>query len=329
MQPVGRPCAHRGAALRGGGGSVRPSARVPCTGPNEGAVRVANTSGLSPTVSGTPLPPVTPARIRWNVSAAYIREQDGHTDARRFPHRTCSHPERLALEEYDDSTSPVAVSTVWSEPRSRIGSAQYPTRAAAGPGVEVPRQQPGDDLRLGGGVEVAQVQRLASPPTGTLAGAQGDGVPDAVSCCPGAYGHPLPWSGWVCRAADATPRCTAHPVRKGGQRNDREGDAGAAGVAHTPATSRDHDEDHEEDGGPENVCVCDGNSCVWPLAGVGSRPPGHQARSFVSSGFCVGMSALPPSTARRRRRRNTPTVARKKFHPHADGRTFRILTPLT
>lgn len=47
----------------------------------------------------------------------------------------------------------------------------------------------------------------------------------------------------------------------------------------------------------QKMCVvCDGNSCGWPLAGVGSRPPGHQARSFVSSGFCVGMSALPPST---------------------------------
>ena len=49
---------------------------------------MAKTSGLSATVAGTVLPPATPARIRWKVSAAYRREQDGHTDARRLPHRT-------------------------------------------------------------------------------------------------------------------------------------------------------------------------------------------------------------------------------------------------
>ena len=47
-----------------------PLGRVPCTGPNEGAVRVAKTSGLSATVCGTVLPPAMPARISWKVSAA-------------------------------------------------------------------------------------------------------------------------------------------------------------------------------------------------------------------------------------------------------------------
>ena len=39
------------------------------------------------TDSGTVLPPMTPARMRWNMSAAYTREQAGHTDARRLPQR--------------------------------------------------------------------------------------------------------------------------------------------------------------------------------------------------------------------------------------------------
>lgn len=73
--------------------------RRPCTRLNEGAVTVANTSGFSATVSGTVLPPATPARIRWNVSAAYNREQDGHSDARRFPHRTWVSPSGSYLLE--------------------------------------------------------------------------------------------------------------------------------------------------------------------------------------------------------------------------------------
>ena len=87
MQDNGRPCGQRAPVSRRG--RHRPElGRVPWTGPNEGAVRVANTSGFSATVSGTPLPPVTPARIRWNVSAAYSREQDSHSEARRLPQRT-------------------------------------------------------------------------------------------------------------------------------------------------------------------------------------------------------------------------------------------------
>jgi hypothetical protein len=37
-------------------------------GPKEGAVRVRNTAGWVATVSGTPLPPVSPARMSWWVS---------------------------------------------------------------------------------------------------------------------------------------------------------------------------------------------------------------------------------------------------------------------
>ena len=94
-------------------------------------MRVTNSSGFSATVSGTPLPPTTPARIRWNVSAAYTLEQDGHSDARRFPQRTCSTPSGLSLAGVRAGSRPVARSIVVAEPRSRIGRAQWPTRASA------------------------------------------------------------------------------------------------------------------------------------------------------------------------------------------------------
>ena len=42
-----------------------------CTCPNEGGVSVTNARGRSVTDSGTPFePPESPARIRWNASAA-------------------------------------------------------------------------------------------------------------------------------------------------------------------------------------------------------------------------------------------------------------------
>jgi len=64
-------------------------------------------------------------------------------------------------------------------------------------------------------------------------------------------------SGWVCRAADATPRCTTHPVRKGGPESIvREGDVGAAGVAHTPATSKITKE------------MADQKMCMWCVTAI-------------------------------------------------------------
>ena len=58
--------AHRPIAARTTwrGRPSAPSARV-CTGPKLGAVSVKNTAGCSMTVSGTPLPPLSPAVIRW------------------------------------------------------------------------------------------------------------------------------------------------------------------------------------------------------------------------------------------------------------------------
>ena len=58
----------------------------------------ANTNGLSATVSGTVLPPAIPARISWNVSAAYSREQDSHLSARRLLHRVNVTPSASSAE---------------------------------------------------------------------------------------------------------------------------------------------------------------------------------------------------------------------------------------
>ena len=50
------------------GRMVLPRLRRACTGPNEGAVKVANTHGCAVTVSGMPLPPARPARTSWRAS---------------------------------------------------------------------------------------------------------------------------------------------------------------------------------------------------------------------------------------------------------------------
>lgn len=94
-------------------------------------MKVANTSGFSATEAGTVLPPATPARMSWNMSAAYRREQEGHSLARRLPHRTWVTPSGSCSLEYEERTSPVPVSMVSEWPRRRIGWAQLPTRASA------------------------------------------------------------------------------------------------------------------------------------------------------------------------------------------------------
>ena len=55
-------CFAAGAAP--GSPAAGPGRRV-WTGPKQGAVKVANTHGCAATVSGMPLPPVSPARISW------------------------------------------------------------------------------------------------------------------------------------------------------------------------------------------------------------------------------------------------------------------------
>ncbi len=78
------------AQWRPAGRGAAASAAVPASvhGAEQGAVTVAKTNGFSATVAGTVLPPATPARIRWNMSPAYSREQEGHSLARRLPQRT-------------------------------------------------------------------------------------------------------------------------------------------------------------------------------------------------------------------------------------------------
>ena len=75
------PAVRAGRRRRGGGGRVRAcsgSGALPAqvwartgrewTGPKDGAVKVANTTGCPATVSGMPLPPASPARMRWKAS---------------------------------------------------------------------------------------------------------------------------------------------------------------------------------------------------------------------------------------------------------------------
>ena len=64
-------------AAAGGVAGVAAAAGVDAA--NDGAVKVAKTSGCAATDSGTVFPPVTPARMRWNMSAVYSREQEGHS----------------------------------------------------------------------------------------------------------------------------------------------------------------------------------------------------------------------------------------------------------
>ena len=62
-QEMSRPCGQRRAlASRRGrqGSTVLPRIRRACTGPKDGAVRVANTHGWAVMVSGMPLPPASP-----------------------------------------------------------------------------------------------------------------------------------------------------------------------------------------------------------------------------------------------------------------------------
>src|SRR6478672_5659554 len=88
-------------------------------------------------------------------------------------------------------------------------------------------------------------------------------------------------------------------------------------VAHTPATSKVTKKMADQ----EMCVVCDGYSCVWPLAGVGSRPPGHQARIFVSSGLFVCVCPHHQSPCPRGPETKKHAECRAvEFHPHAgDG----------
>ncbi len=96
--PVGQPCGRRRAwASRPGrhGRTVLPRIRREWTGPNDGAVSVANTHGCAVIVSGMPLLPARLARTSCRASRLYTAEQAGQTASRRFPQATCRTPDRM------------------------------------------------------------------------------------------------------------------------------------------------------------------------------------------------------------------------------------------
>ena len=87
-----RAAAGVGVAAGSAGQTVLPRIRRECTGPKDGAVRVANTQGCVVMVPGMPLPPASPARTSWRASRLYTAEQGGQTASRRLPHGMCSTP---------------------------------------------------------------------------------------------------------------------------------------------------------------------------------------------------------------------------------------------
>jgi hypothetical protein len=56
------------AAGTAGQAAATAAGAMVCTGPNPGAVKVAKTHGCVATVSGMPLPPVSPDRMIWRAS---------------------------------------------------------------------------------------------------------------------------------------------------------------------------------------------------------------------------------------------------------------------
>ncbi len=108
------------------------------------------------------------------------------------------------------------------------------------------------------------------------------------------------------------------PGPKGRPRNDRK-DAGVAG-SRAHARSRQEITRKMADQKMRVVCVS-GYSCGWPLAGVGSRPPGHQARSFCQfRSFVWVCPHSPPSPPRAPNHEETRRVSR--------GRGFTLM-PMT
>jgi hypothetical protein len=128
VHQAGRPCGHTGRSRRARHG---PFCRSPCTGPNDGAVNVVNVHGCCATDAGIPFPPARPHSSRCHASPLYSALHDGHTAARRFPHRTYVIPSSSLLEEYTGRTSPLLRSTRLVEPTSRTGRVQPRARFSA------------------------------------------------------------------------------------------------------------------------------------------------------------------------------------------------------
>jgi hypothetical protein len=89
-------------------------------------VNVANTIGCVATDDGVSRPPMSPERIRWKVSSAYILAHGSHRDTRRFPQATRRYSVGSSRVEYVSSTSPVSASIVAELPTRRMGAVQPP-----------------------------------------------------------------------------------------------------------------------------------------------------------------------------------------------------------
>ena len=258
------------------------------------------------------------------MSAAYTREHDGHSAARRLPHRTCSTPSGLSDEQKrrDDLTRrhvdglrgaveadrPGAVPDPGggSDQASKSRDTSRAMTCASGPG----RGGPGP----AGGPRRQRLRRSR--------GGRGRASQTRSRVARLISATPFPRSGWVCRAADATraarhTRSEGRPRKRCPRRRCRR-----RGGCSQPATSIDHEEDHEGDGGREDVCGCvtairvDG---LWP--GWGADPQGIKPACLSVQVFCVGMSALPTiHTPRRSGTKKHAESPRTKFHPHADVR---------
>ena len=123
MQLRFTPCGQVSPRVRGRQRLLRDPGRLTAwTGPNDGAVSVANTIGWVTTEVGTPLsPPAAPARSRCHMSAPYSREHGSQAVARRLPHLTYSTPSGRSAESTVDITTPLPRSTVCARPTSFTG----------------------------------------------------------------------------------------------------------------------------------------------------------------------------------------------------------------
>ena len=122
------------------------SVRVVCTGPNPGAVNVANTSGCDRIDSGTPLRPPGGAGVEElpHVAGVLIRTRwAGRRPAVAAPDQ--QHPIRLCLRRVGDP--PTGSGAVFDAPAEPHWSGAVPAPGnLLGPPVEVRPPSPADDL---------------------------------------------------------------------------------------------------------------------------------------------------------------------------------------
>ncbi len=244
-------------------------------------MRVAKTSGLSATVSGTVLPPGDPGAdqlegvggIQAGAGLALVRTTVAAPGER--------HPQRLVRRAVraDQRTGAGVEGLRAADQPDRVSAEPHPGQDL-GPVVEVPREQPGHELALGGFVEV-QIQRALFPEPHP-----GQRVPYLVPCCQ-RHGHPLSQG---CAVRLVRPARTAHPVLGRPLQRLLTDAWGRSNAGHDKSTARTR---RGVFGVFERLSLC-----VRPLARVGSRPPGIYPSVLVSA-FCMKLSApltMAPAT---------------------------------